>query len=102
MLKSVHTILIFIQILNKAGYTHCIYATFNNGFAYQFLEGDTLTVKTIRNPEIYPLIAKRLAEMHSLKIEIETMSRQAFIWEKTEKFMEIMPKKFSDPLKQAK
>ncbi|EFN77226.1 Ethanolamine kinase 1 [Harpegnathos saltator] len=91
-----------IRILNKAGYTHCIYATFNNGFAYQFLEGDTLTVKTVRDPKIYPLIARRLAEMHSLKIENENISKQVCIWEKTKKFMEIMPRKFSDPLKQAK
>lgn len=88
--------------MNKAGYTHCIYATFNNGFAYQFLEGDTLTVNTIRDPEIYSLIARRLAEMHSLKIENENISKQVFIWQKTEKFMEIMPRKFSDSLKQAK
>lgn len=92
--------LFFLQILNKAGYTHCIYATFNNGFAYQFLEGDTLTVDTIRDPKIYPLIARRLAKMHSLKIENECISKQAFIWEKTEKFMKIMPRKFSDSLKQ--
>lgn len=87
-------------MLNKAGYTHCIYATFNNGFAYEFLEGETLTTETVRNSKVYPLIAKRMAEMHSLKSENE--SKEAFIWEKTKKFMQIMPKKFSDPLKQAK
>lgn len=97
-----YTILILVQILNKAGYTHCIYATFNNGFAYQFLEGDTLTVETVRDPKIYLLIARRLAEMHSLKIDNKTMSKQAFIWGKAENFMEIMPRKFSDSLKQEK
>ncbi|KAL6428427.1 hypothetical protein ACFW04_008599 [Cataglyphis niger] len=91
-----------IRILNKAGYTHCIYATFNNGFAYQFLEGETLTVETIRDPRVYPLIARRMAEMHCLKPENGPEPKRAFIWEKTKKFMQIMPKRFSDPLKQAK
>ncbi|XP_024892785.1 ethanolamine kinase 1-like [Temnothorax curvispinosus] len=91
-----------IRILNKAGYTHCIYATFNNGFAYEFLEGETLTTETVRNPKVYPLIAKRMAEMHTLKFENESVSKEAFIWEKTKIFMQIMPKRFSDSLKQAK
>lgn len=88
--------------MNKAGYTHCIYATFNNGFAYQFLEGETLTLETIRDPKVYPLIARRMAEMHSLESETGPESMKAFIWEKTKKFMQIMPKRFSAPLKQAK
>ncbi|KAL0125429.1 hypothetical protein PUN28_004508 [Cardiocondyla obscurior] len=91
-----------IRILNKAGYTHCIYATFNNGFAYEFLEGETLTTETVRDPKIYPLIAKRMAEMHDLKFENKSVLKEAFIWEKLKKFMQIMPKRFSDSLKQAK
>ncbi|KYN39407.1 Ethanolamine kinase 1 [Trachymyrmex septentrionalis] len=91
-----------IRILNKAGYTHCIYATFNNGFAYEFLEGETLTTETVKNPKVYPLIAKRMAEMHNLESENESISKDAFIWEKIKKFMQIIPKRFSDSLKQAK
>ncbi|XP_011647399.1 ethanolamine kinase 1 isoform X2 [Pogonomyrmex barbatus] len=91
-----------IRILNKAGYTHCIYATFNNGFAYEFLEGETLTTETVRSPKVYPLIAKRMAEMHMIEFEHEAVSKEAFIWKKTKNFMQIMPKRFSDSLKQAK
>jgi len=88
--------------LNKAGYTHCIYATFNNGFAYQFLEGETLTIETVRDPKVYPLIAMRMAEMHSLKPENESALKEAFIWNTIKKFMQIMPRKFSNPLKHLK
>lgn len=56
----------------------------------------------VRHPKVYPLIAKRMAEMHSLKFETESVSEEAFIWEKIKKFMQIMPKRFSDSLKQAK
>lgn len=43
-----------------------------------------------------------MAEMHVLKTENESASKRASIWEKTEKFMDLMPKKFAIPSKQAK
>lgn len=89
-----------VRILYKAGYTHALYATFNNGLAYQFLEGDILTTETIRQPEIYVLIAKRMAQMHLLEPNHSEMSKVPIIWTKAEKFMEIMPKQFSNPAKQ--
>ena len=91
-----------IRILNKAGFTHSIYATFNNGLAYQFIEGTTLTTETVRNPNVYTLIAKRMAQMHKLKPDSDDISKEACIWGKVEKFMEIMPKEFSDDSKQAR
>lgn len=91
-----------IRILNKAGFTHSIYATFNNGLAYQFIEGTTLTTETVRNPNVYTLIAKRMAQMHKLKPDSNDISKEACIWGKVEKFMEIMPKEFSDDSKQAR
>lgn len=91
-----------IRILNKAGFTHSLYATFNNGLAYQFIQGNTLTTETVRDPNVYVLIAKRMAQMHKLKPDDPEISKEAFIWNKLEKFMEIMPKGFSDDAKQAR
>ncbi|XP_076618895.1 ethanolamine kinase 1 isoform X2 [Colletes latitarsis] len=91
-----------IRILNKAGFTHSIYATFNNGLAYQFIEGTTLTTEMVRNPDVYTLIAKKMAQMHKLKPNDAEIPKEACIWNKIEKFMEIMPKEFFDELKQAR
>ncbi|XP_031836550.1 ethanolamine kinase 1 isoform X2 [Nomia melanderi] len=91
-----------IRILNKIGFTHSIYATFNNGLAYQFIEGVILTTETVRKPDVYTLIAKRMAEMHKLKPDSDEISKEACIWNKLEKFMEIMPKQFSDVSKQTR
>ncbi|XP_076748938.1 ethanolamine kinase 1 isoform X2 [Xylocopa sonorina] len=91
-----------IRILNKAGFTHSIYATFNNGLAYQFIEGNTLTIETVRDPYVYTLIAKRMAEMHKLKPDDAEIAKEACIWKKLEHFMEIMPKEFSNDTKQAR
>lgn len=89
-----------MQILHKAGYTHCIYATFNNGLAYQFLDGDTLTVDNVREPKVYTLVAERMAQMHLLNPSDPEISREPIIWWKTEKFLDLMPKEFPDPDKQ--
>ncbi|XP_078046171.1 ethanolamine kinase 1 [Augochlora pura] len=91
-----------IRILNKAGFTHSIYATFNNGLAYQFIEGVTLTTETVRKPDVYILIAKRMAQMHKLKPDSDEIPKEACIWSKLEKFMDIMPKQFSDDAKQTR
>ncbi|XP_014236321.1 ethanolamine kinase 1 [Trichogramma pretiosum] len=92
-----------IRMLHKAGFTHSIYATFNNGIAYEFIEGNTLTVDTIRDLDICKLVAVRLAEMHLLKPKKCKLGEdKSIIWEKTEKFMSIMPKNFADPTKQKK
>lgn len=88
--------------MHKAGHTHSIYATFNNGLAYEFIEGDTLTVDTVRKPEVYELVAKRMAEMHLLWPNTDQNRSLPVIWQKTEKFMQLMPKKFDDPEKQKK
>ncbi|KAK2579824.1 hypothetical protein KPH14_007510 [Odynerus spinipes] len=89
-----------IRILYQAGYAHSLYATFNNGLAYEFLEGVTLTPETVRQPEIYTLIAKRMAQMHLLAPNHDEMSKDPVVWSKIEQFMKLMPKEFSDPDKQ--
>ncbi|XP_015594955.1 ethanolamine kinase 1 [Cephus cinctus] len=91
-----------IRIMYKAGYTHALYATFNNGLAYQFIEGEILTVETVRQSKVYQLVAKRMAQMHLLNPEDSEIERYPMIWSKTEKFMHIMPKEFPDPEKQAR
>ncbi|XP_058800779.1 ethanolamine kinase 1 [Phymastichus coffea] len=92
-----------IRSLNKSGFTHSIYATFSNGMAYEFIEGNTLTVKTVREPEVYELVAKTMAKMHLLKPPTpDEHYNKAIIWEKTEKFLHMMPINFSDLRKQNK
>lgn len=91
----------FCQILHKAGHTHSLYATFNNGLAYEFLRGDILTIETVRQPVIYALVAKQMAKMHKLKLDdYPEIDKEPMIWKKTQKFMELMPKVFEDPDKQ--
>ncbi|XP_074108658.1 ethanolamine kinase 1 isoform X1 [Cotesia typhae] len=99
-----------IRVLNKAEYTHSLYATFNNGLVYEFINGEVLTPETVINPDIYWLVAKRLAQMHLLDPREycqgtnwgDDADREPIIWNKTEKFLGLMPKSFDDPIKQAR
>ena len=45
-----------------------LFATFQNGLAYQFLAGSTLTQETVIDPNIFPLIAAVCARMHLIKL----------------------------------
>ena len=45
-----------------------LYATFQNGLAYQFLPGSPLTVQNVTDPLIFPVVAEACARMHSIKL----------------------------------
>ena len=45
-----------------------LYASFQNGLAYQFLPGSMLTMESVIDPGIFPLVAKACAKMHSIEI----------------------------------
>ncbi|KAF5270380.1 hypothetical protein FQR65_LT05568 [Abscondita terminalis] len=87
-----------ILILNNAGLPPRLYATFENGLAYQFIPGRTLNTKLIAQPEIYQLVATHMARMHQLKIP--NTSNEPMLWTKMWNFFNLLPQRFSDPVKQ--
>jgi len=42
-----------------------LYATFDNGICYEFMNGSTLEVEDCRREDIFPLVATEMAHMHS-------------------------------------
>lgn len=45
-----------------------IYAQFANGYAYGWCDGLPSTSPLLKSPEVYPLVARRLAQHHSVAI----------------------------------
>lgn len=45
-----------------------LFASFQNGLAYQFLPGTMLTMESVIDPVVFPLVAKACAKMHLIKI----------------------------------
>ena len=58
-----------MKLLNEGGCGSELYASFKNGICYEFLRGTTLTSDTVFNPDIYPLVARAMANLHKIKIE---------------------------------
>lgn len=54
-----------LQILHERQCGAELYATFENGICYQFMNGTTLEVEHCQDPAIYSLVAAEMAKMHS-------------------------------------
>ncbi|KAJ8931763.1 hypothetical protein NQ314_015295 [Rhamnusium bicolor] len=58
-----------IILLNSVDLAPNLYATFENGLAYRFIPGCTLNESTVRDPNIYKLVATRMAKLHKVRAE---------------------------------
>lgn len=100
--KPIMFMLMFIinlfQLLQGVGFAPPLFATFNNGLAYQYIPGEVLTVETVRSPEIYPHVARRLAQLHRLRLH--DYQHEPMLWPALDKFIKLIPQQYSDPDKQ--
>ncbi|XP_058127024.1 ethanolamine kinase [Anopheles ziemanni] len=90
-----------IQLLHRYGYAPALYATFTNGLAYEYVPGVTLTTSTCRHERIWPLVARRMAQMHKVSEQSGTGANPVApaLPAKTEQFLQLIPSTFSDPIK---
>lgn len=98
-----------MQVLGTIGFAAKLYATFTNGLAYQFLPGDILSVVTCRDEVIYPLVARKMAQLH---LQLDYWRRHSdhvsgepvepVLWKKITQFISLIPDQFSDEEKQEK
>ncbi|XP_074038446.1 ethanolamine kinase 1 isoform X2 [Leptinotarsa decemlineata] len=88
-----------IILLNRAGLAPDLFATFDNGLAYRFIPGNTLNCDTIIRPNIYYLVAKRMANLHNVLRE-EKVQPEPLIWNKLQQFLDLVPDVFCDEKKQ--
>jgi ethanolamine kinase len=73
-----------------------VYATFENGIAYKYIQGETLTMTMVREPSIYKLVAKTMARFHQLDVStISDKTNESELWSKMEQFAGLIPKRFS-------
>ncbi|XP_017062291.1 ethanolamine kinase [Drosophila ficusphila] len=86
-------------LLHTYGLAPSLYATFKNGLVYEYVPGTTLNTDSVLCPEIWPLVARRMAEMHR-KVrkhgESATAKPLPMIWKKTQSFLDLVPERFSD------
>ena len=83
------------------GFGPILYASFSNGLAYQYLPGETLTVKSCLDENIYPLVAEKMAHFHRQFENVKKhlcnegghSTMQSFLWRKLKRFIELLPEK---------
>lgn len=99
-IMSLTSCVIIFQFLYCAGIAPDLYATFDNGMVYKYIIGKTLTTTTVRDPNIYRLVAKTVARFHRLGTSGKTTSNgtiKSGLWSKMEQFANLIPERFSSP-----
>ncbi|EDW57418.1 ethanolamine kinase [Drosophila virilis] len=84
------------QLLHTYGLAPSLYATFKNGLVYEYVPGITLNTESVLCPDIWPLVARRMAEMHRVVRKNGDAKPLPMIWKKTQSFLDLVPERFSD------
>jgi ethanolamine kinase len=80
-----------ITMLQNDGFAPRLYATFQNGIVYEYVEGRTLTPESVTSPKIWPLIAAQMARMHKVRTGNGTGDSKPMLLEKCRLFFELLP-----------
>ncbi|XP_044730625.1 ethanolamine kinase 1 [Chrysoperla carnea] len=84
--------------LQEVGISAPLYAIFNNGLAYKYINGTTLTTETVVVPKVYKSVATQMAKLH--KSINNNNNNVPMLWIKCSRFLELIPEKYNDPDKQ--
>lgn len=85
-----------IKFLNFHGLAPKIFASFENGICYEFVHGVTLNSESVKEEKIWTQIAVKMAKIHKLKLNEEQKKMEPMIKNKTEKYLKLIPEKFSN------
>lgn len=90
-----------IKLLHSYGFAPSLYATFQNGLAYEFVPGVTLNRDNVLEPELWTLVARRMADMHRMVQQPGHCAHQAkpMLLKKIERFFELVPEQYTDQAK---
>lgn len=88
-----------IAFLHKHGLAPELFATFRNGLVYEFVPGVTINSETVNDPRIWRLVAANMAKMHKLPLNAEDAAKEPMLKTKIIKFLDLIPERFSDPIK---
>jgi len=69
---------------------------------YKYIRGETLTTITVRDPNIYKLVARTMARFHRLGASCKRAgdgTTKSELWSKMEQFADLIPERYSSPSK---
>jgi len=83
-----------MDLLSNSGLGSQLLGAFNNGLCYQFQPGQSITRDMVASIQIFPLIARKMAKMHLIKIEHK---KKNILWERMKRYIDMIPDSFQDP-----
>ncbi|NXG02682.1 EKI1 kinase, partial [Sakesphorus luctuosus] len=83
------------RVLQAHGCAPQLYCTFNNGLCYEFMQGEALDPEHVCNPEIFRLIARQLAKIHTIHAHNGWIPKSN-LWLKMGKYFSLIPTEFAD------
>lgn len=89
-------------LLHSYGFAPSLFATFENGLVYEFVPGITLNTNNVLQPEVWHLVARRMAEMHRVVNDGQLCSTSSnkkpvpMLWKKTQSFLDLVPDHYTD------
>lgn len=86
-----------IRLLHTYGFAPSLYATFQNGLAYEYVAGVTLNPKSVIDPRVWKLVARRMAEMHRVECDFN-VPKEPCLWTKVQQFLDLIPEQFSNSI----
>lgn len=85
-----------IVLLHSYGFGTELFATFNNGIAYEFSPGEQVNVTSIREDAVWRAVAKKMGELHRDVRKDDQAHVEAFCWTKIREFFALIPDRFSN------
>uniref|UniRef100_A0A8C2STA3 ethanolamine kinase n=1 Tax=Coturnix japonica TaxID=93934 RepID=A0A8C2STA3_COTJA len=83
------------RVLQAHGCAPQLYCTFNNGLCYEFMQGEALDPEHVCNPDIFRLIARQLAKIHTIHAHNGWIPKSN-LWLKMGKYFSLIPTEFAD------
>ena len=76
-----------MKLLSEFGLGATVVAEFDNGIAYNYINGRGINNTEATSEHIYPLIAGKLAKFHRIPVQ----NKQNVLWKRMEKFIGLVP-----------
>lgn len=91
-----------IKMLQRHGFAPRLYALFENGLAYEYVPGVTLSPSMVVSANVWPLVAQHMAKMHRLTVRMTAGNPEPMLGPKTRAFLDLVPERFSDSATEAR
>ena len=92
--------LITMTTLHNAGIGPPLYYQLKNGLCYGFVPGRQLDVMELQDATMMRGIIRAMVKLHLLELPSQFLKQEPVLWERTDKWLSMVPERYDDPEKQ--